>query len=158
MVLLLLILTAGVLDAIFIPAEYQRRYESCGWSRLRIIAGTAWWLTLGGTFLQWLCCGLQGSRTGALLFLAGSTLVTAARAVNPCFVPETRQPAVIIRHGIYRCLSHPGYLGFALRAVGLVMLAGQWLLVLPAMIYILALIVAARQENRLLARRSYASV
>ncbi len=94
---------------------------------------------------------------GGLLCGAGLTLRYVSRKTLGRFftIGVVKQEGhTVVQDGPYRCLRHPGYLGFVLFYVGLPLLVGNWLglavLSLPALV-VLILLVAV--EDRQLAEK-----
>lgn len=84
---------------------------------------------------------------GLFLYVAGQILILCAAAVNPYFLPTIQPPPVVIQHGVYKFLRHPGYVGH------MVSLTGVWLVwtslyaLVPLLGFIGLLLWRAHKEN-----------
>lgn len=110
-------------------------------------------LLAGGTWLGAVAvppvvvvCGLVGMVGGSALF------VWARRSLggnySPCFA--SRRPYSVVRHGAYRWLRHPMYVGNLATIAGAVAASGSWLLGIAWSVVACAYWRAARDENALL--------
>lgn len=88
---------------------------------------------------------------GLSLWLSGFVLIAYAKRDNPYFIPQLVMPPLIVRHGIYQWLRHPGYTGFLCCSCGAWLAFGAHLLPVPFLLsYLLILWRRVRRENQLL--------
>lgn len=96
--------------------------------------------------------GILWRLSGVILYLLGSAIWIAARRVNPHFVPVTATPPIIITTGIYRFIHHPGYIGMAATAWGVMQVFSSAWAMVPMCLYWVALFRRAVEEDKLLRR------
>lgn len=60
---------------------------------------------------------------GVSLFAVGTLIAVRALHDNPFFRGDLVAPPFRITTGLYRYLDHPGYLGFAIRCLGIILIA-----------------------------------
>ena len=94
--------------------------------------------------------------TGALLHIAGQSLLSWAMVANPFFEKTARlqreQGQRVVDRGPYRFVRHPGYLGTIVGFVlGTPLLLGSWWAFVPAILAIASLIIRTALEDRMLA-------
>ncbi len=89
---------------------------------------------------------------GSALYVAGSSLVTWAMAVNPYFEPAVRiqrdRGHRVVTTGPYGFVRHPGYLGEILWALSVPLLLGSLLAFIPVVAAILLVVVRTFLEDR----------
>lgn len=102
------------------------------------------WLIDRGESPEWLFV------VGLAMYGTGAALVTAARKVNPHFVPQIVKPPEVIRGGVYR-MKHPGYCGMIAMGLGTVLMLGTIAGVIPLCAYSVILCVRAWEEGMLIA-------
>lgn len=88
---------------------------------------------------------------GAGLFAVGTAIAIKALHDNPFFRGDLVAPPFQITTGLYQYFDHPGYLGFALRFLGVSFIANNGMSVGLFFAYMLFLLFRADIENDLLA-------
>ena len=88
---------------------------------------------------------------GISLFALGTTIAIKALRDNPFFRGDLVAPPFKITTGLYKYFDHPGYLGFAIRFLGVSFIANNGMSVGLFFAYMLFLLFRADIENELLA-------
>ncbi len=92
--------------------------------------------------------------SGAVLQAAGLALTSWAMIVNAFFSTavriQTDRGHTVCRSGPYRIVRHPGYVGFSLQALSLVLLLGSWWALVPGGITVLLIVIRTALEDRTL--------
>ena len=88
---------------------------------------------------------------GVGLFAVGTAIAIKALHDNPFFRGDLIAPPFRITTGLYQYFDHPGYLGFALRFLGVSFIANNGMSVGLFFAYMLFLLFRADIENELLA-------
>lgn len=146
---------AGMVAAtLFVPAWHRWIYHNARKDWYSVLAVGLDLAIVIVSIVQWFvrpdALRFERQAFGAALMISGVALVLAAWRVNPYFVPSlvAVPKECLIRDGIYRYFTHPGYAGMALATIGKICLFGQMWATVPATIYLVLLLWRADEENR----------
>ncbi len=154
------LVTVAILNPEVLNARGTRHEDAQSWDKAVLGVHTVLMLTLLVTAgldagrWQWSSIPVAGTVAGMLLLAAGSAITTWALVVNRHFEPMVRLQAdrahTVVTSSPYRWVRHPGYLGMMLALVGIPLVLGSWLALIPAALDMLLLDYRARREDRFL--------
>jgi protein-S-isoprenylcysteine O-methyltransferase Ste14 len=140
-----------------IPITHRRNYNACRLDftcKAALACQQGIWVTALAQYFLLPSPELPGLLRiiGAVLMVTGNALVVAARKINYFFVPIVIYvpPKMRETRGAYKFCTHPGYLGFALAAVGVFLLLGQAFAAIPTITYLYILLRRVKFEDRVL--------
>jgi len=98
--------------------------------------------------------GVTWHVAGAVALAVGFGLTVWAMRANAYFSTVVRIQSerghTVCRHGPYRYVRHPGYVGYALQSLAIPFLLGSWWALLPAFAAIVAMVIRTALEDRML--------